>query len=135
MVKHSEFADTLKMLRSEKHLPLRALAEATGWSVAYLSELERGAKQPPLPSAQTERLAEVLGVPSADMARMCLMGRKSLTIRLDGLPSSSKLLVITMVEYLRNADRGMPQDLVDIWADLCYSAYIQEEYKNEARMA
>jgi len=42
------FGERLRVLRQKRELTLRALAEATGMSLAYLSDLERGLKVPSL---------------------------------------------------------------------------------------
>ena len=45
---YPELAAAIKRLRTERNLTLADMAERTGLSVAYLSELERDRKNPPL---------------------------------------------------------------------------------------
>lgn len=51
----------LKQQRTQKHLSLKAVAEKTGLSISYLSEIEKGKKYPK--PEKLLQLSEVLGIP------------------------------------------------------------------------
>lgn len=53
--------------RSDRHLSLRALAESSGLSLAYLSEIEHGRKDPS--SGTLDQLADALGITLSDLLR------------------------------------------------------------------
>ncbi|MGB2713511.1 MAG: helix-turn-helix transcriptional regulator [Vicinamibacterales bacterium] len=56
------FASTLRTLRQRRRLTQRELAEAAGFSQAYVSQLERGLR-PLNPVDVVERFASALNVP------------------------------------------------------------------------
>jgi transcriptional regulator with XRE-family HTH domain len=56
----ARFAGNVRKLRSKKGLSQRALADAVGISVSYVSMLERGQRSPPLDTV--ERMARALRV-------------------------------------------------------------------------
>lgn len=62
------FAEYLKNLRREKGLSLRELAERSGVSNAYISQIERGKRGVPSPDV-LEKLAAGLGVSYAELMR------------------------------------------------------------------
>ena len=52
--------EKIRKLRKEKKLTLKDIAEATGLSIGYISQLERGAVEPSL--ASLRKVSEFLGV-------------------------------------------------------------------------
>jgi transcriptional regulator with XRE-family HTH domain len=56
----TRFAGNVRKLRSKKGLSQRALADAVGISVSYVSMLERGQRSPPLDTV--ERMARAFRV-------------------------------------------------------------------------
>jgi transcriptional regulator with XRE-family HTH domain len=61
----THFARNVRRLRSKKGLSQKALAEAIGISVSYVSMLERGERSPPLETI--EKMARALRVPPATL--------------------------------------------------------------------
>ena len=60
-----KFAGNVRKLRSKKGLSQRALADAVGISVSYVSMLERGQRSPPLETI--EKMARALRVPPGSL--------------------------------------------------------------------
>jgi transcriptional regulator with XRE-family HTH domain len=56
----ANLGETLRQLREAAHLSLRALAEKTGFSASFLSQVEHGQASPSI--ASMERIAAALGV-------------------------------------------------------------------------
>ena len=54
------FAANVHRLRSQRKLSQKALADKIGFSISYVSMLERGQRSPPLETI--EKLAKALGV-------------------------------------------------------------------------
>jgi transcriptional regulator with XRE-family HTH domain len=61
----ARFAGNVRKLRSKKNLSQKALAQACGISVSYVSMLERGQRSPPLDTV--ERMARALRVPPGSL--------------------------------------------------------------------
>ncbi|HEX7103015.1 MAG TPA: helix-turn-helix transcriptional regulator [Nitrolancea sp.] len=59
---------TIAMIRAERGWSLRAFAESSGISLAYLSELEHGQKEPS--GATLEQLARAFELPLADLLHL-----------------------------------------------------------------
>jgi len=57
----SELPDTLKWLRKMRRLTLREVAESTGLSISFLSDIERGRTQPSITTLQ--KLTQVYNGP------------------------------------------------------------------------
>ncbi len=58
---------TIAALRTERELSLRGMAESSGISLAYLSEMEHGLKEPS--GAMLNQLASAFGVSLPDLLR------------------------------------------------------------------
>lgn len=72
--------DKIRLMRGEKNLSLQELANRSGISLSYLSEIERGTVYPALRTLK--RIAEALGVPPAFiMVQECLLGYKLKALR------------------------------------------------------
>lgn len=83
MAAHSEFAQEVRRARKDQKLTLADLAELTGISVPYLSELERGNKQPPL-GEQLTKLARALRIDLDKLAAYAVSARRSVEIDIQG---------------------------------------------------
>ncbi|HVB63328.1 MAG TPA: helix-turn-helix transcriptional regulator [Nitrolancea sp.] len=59
---------TIAACRAERGLSLRALADSSNLSLAYLSELERGQKEPS--GSTLEQLTRAFDLPLADLLRL-----------------------------------------------------------------
>src|SRR5688572_31504818 len=64
-LKGPELAARLRLLRQKKGLTLEALAEKTGTTKGFLSQVERGSKAPSISTLM--RIAETLDVTVADL--------------------------------------------------------------------
>ena len=64
-LKGSELAERVKLLRQKKGLTLAALAEKTGTTKGFLSQVEAGAKAPSISTLM--RIAQVFGVAVAEL--------------------------------------------------------------------
>jgi transcriptional regulator with XRE-family HTH domain len=60
-----EFGANLRRVREERGLTLQAVADRTGLSVSYLSEIEQSKKRPSLKTAR--KIAESLGLPLSNL--------------------------------------------------------------------
>ncbi len=93
--------DRLKEVRSVRDLTLKELAERTGLSVSYLSDLERGKTIPPLRTLET--LAVALGMTVIDL--------------------------LTGVDFAgEKTEASLPPGLADLLADEEYGHEITEEW-------
>lgn len=65
---HWQLGETVRSLRELRHMSLRELAERSGFSPSFVSQLENGHVAPSLHSL--ERIAQVLGVAVSQVVRM-----------------------------------------------------------------
>jgi len=65
----------LKQLRLSKHYTLNRLSEATGYTPSFLSQIERGLKEPSL--ATLRKIAECFSIPPTAFFHECDMARPS----------------------------------------------------------
>lgn len=113
-----ELNKRLRLLRKQKNMTLKELKEATGLSLPFLSEVERGYSNPSLESLQ--KIAETY-----DMSLPELMGDSSLSQNDDLVPPSLKeaidrgeidknwLATLKSIEY-----RGKQPQTVEGWVRL-----------------
>lgn len=59
----NEFGQTLRNLREKAGFNLKKLADALGWSVVYLSDIERGRRNPPT----TTKIADMVKIMNLDL--------------------------------------------------------------------
>lgn len=65
---HQPFGDRVRALRIDKGLTIAVVAQALGMSTSYVSEVERGRRNPWSPDV-VRRLATVLGADAGDLLR------------------------------------------------------------------
>jgi len=99
-----QLKDRLRELRKSNKLTLRNLAEATGLSVSYMSDIERGRTSPSLKTL--EALAEALGV--------------SVTVLLTGVETVNTVDVSNLPPGLSElmSDPDFKNEINDDWLDL-----------------
>lgn len=99
-----QLKDHLRELRKSNKLTLRNLAEATGLSVSYMSDIERGRTSPSLKTL--EALAEALGV--------------SVTVLLTGVETVNTVDVSNLPLGLSEltSDPDFKDEINDDWLDL-----------------
>lgn len=88
------FADLIRRRRKELELTLSTVAAAVGWSVPYLSELERGIKTPALNKASLEGLAGVLGLDADTVIATAQVAKRSVEFRFDGRRDDERKAVL-----------------------------------------
>ena len=76
------FGETLRKCRQEARLYLKDVANKMGWSVVYLSDLERERRNPPSPD-KIRKLAEILGVPAGILLEAASRTRKVVELPLE----------------------------------------------------
>ena len=76
MKPYKGFADMIRKQRKALDKTLGDVATATGWSIPYISELERGVKQPP-PTPNLRALAAALELEFRFLAREAERSRRS----------------------------------------------------------
>ncbi len=89
------FADSIRHRRKQLELTLSQVAEQMGWSVPYVSELERGVKQPP-PDDNVHRLALVLQLDPQTLVDEAAMSRRSIEIDLEGVGQMQRQLALLL---------------------------------------
>lgn len=100
------FADTIRRRRKELDQTLDDISTATGLSLPYVSELERGVKQPPLGLA-VEKLAKALDLDPQGLEKLARLSRRTVEIDLDGAAEPQRRLAVLLH---RKLERGMTQE-------------------------
>lgn len=88
------FADLIRKRRKELELTLSTVATAAGWSVPYLSELERGVKTPALNTATLERLGAALDLDIDRVVAAALAAKRSVEFNIDGRTDDERKAVM-----------------------------------------
>ncbi|MEI7014650.1 helix-turn-helix transcriptional regulator [Leptospira licerasiae] len=69
-MKTQSFGRELRAIREAKKISLRSLADALGWSAAYLSDIELGNRNPPSSIQHIEKIANHLGIDPKPLVRL-----------------------------------------------------------------
>lgn len=77
------FGQALRQLRTEKGVKLRDLSEQIGVSLPYLSDVERG-RRDPLSNSRIQKVAEILGVNPLPLLEVATKERGRIVIDLNG---------------------------------------------------
>lgn len=97
------FAEMIRRRRKELELNLSDVAEKMGWSIPYVSELERGIKQPP-PAESLKRLALALQLNAQLLAYEAELSRRSIELDLEGTGAAQRQLAVMLA---RRFDQGL----------------------------
>lgn len=105
------FGDELRRLRRQEALSLADLADALGCSITYISDIERGKKNPPRPSA-IRILLDRLGHENlfAHFLGLAVQARQSIEISVD---DKNEDVTDMLVALARRCDEGgLDQEVV-----------------------
>ena len=108
-----KFATRLKMERRRARRTLREIAEATGKSIGYMSDVEQGRKLPPLPPVVT-RIEKELGIVDGRLMRLAEEVRSLRPAELLNLIKHSRPAMTEMVGDLMRADGLSDEDLEEL---------------------
>lgn len=89
------FADLIRRRRKELDRTLDDIATAASLSLPYVSELERGVKQPPLGEV-IDRLADALDLDTAQLEREARLSRRTVEIDLEGTEEPQRRLAVLL---------------------------------------
>ena len=76
------FGEYIRHLREQANKSMRAMAEAVGVSVVYISDIERGRRNPPQ-GEKLSKLAEFLEMDIKDLEEMAAKERKRVGLELE----------------------------------------------------
>lgn len=136
----SLFGEYLKMVRERAALSQEALAEIAEISSAYVSQLETGRRNPPMPEV-LRRMAGPLGVPftvlmvqaghlgERDLQELLLRGMRRLFAQGDGYEALDHMLRRAIDRWMAMSDRDRREALdganVDHVSELMLAALLQ----------
>ncbi|MBA2595538.1 MAG: helix-turn-helix transcriptional regulator [Chloroflexia bacterium] len=100
------FADIIRRRRKELDLTLSDVAEGMEWSVPYVSELERGVKQPP-PLERVELLAQILQIDPMMLRHEAELSRRTVELDLEGAGATHRQLAVLLH---RRFQEGLSED-------------------------
>lgn len=95
------FSERLRKRRRELAMTLKDIAESAGCSIPYVSELERGMKEPP-PEGTLHRLARALRIDADELQELAQASRKSLEFDLESASPMQKQLAIQLHRRFRD---------------------------------
>jgi transcriptional regulator with XRE-family HTH domain len=101
----SEFANAIRHRRRELGLTLEQVHVRTGWSIPYVSELERGVKQPP-PAESVGKLSAALEMDDRQLKRLAAESRRSIELDLEGASVQERQLAALLG---RKFQRGLSE--------------------------
>ncbi|MBX6423340.1 helix-turn-helix domain-containing protein [Thermosulfurimonas sp. F29] len=94
----SLFGKTLRRARKNAGLTLKNVAEAMGWSIVYLSDVERGRRNPPKPEMML-KLAQIVGVPAGVLLEAAAKDWGFVSLPLEGSGSRRELFLLIAREW------------------------------------
>jgi transcriptional regulator with XRE-family HTH domain len=74
-------------------MSLRQVAQGLGFSASYVSDIERGRRNPP-DDDQLRRWAEIIGVDPADFISRAKLDRATVTVQVDRNPENTDLAMM-----------------------------------------
>ena len=105
-----KFAALLKNERRTARRTLRELAEATGKSIGYLSDVEQGRKPPPSPNVVV-KIEKKLGIQDSRLMKLAEEVRRLMPTELMRMIRNSSPKMTQMVGELMRADGLSEEDL------------------------
>ena len=108
-----EFATRLKKERRKARRTLREVAEATGKSIGYMSDVEQGRKLPPPPPVVT-KIEKELGIMDGQLMRLAEEVRRLRPTELLNMIKNSRPAMTQMVGELMRADGLSDDDLEEL---------------------
>jgi len=99
------FGEELRRLRGLAGLTLKDIADEFGWSIVYVSDIERGKRNPP-DSRDIEKMMRRLGNPEAlpDMIRLAVEARRSIEFEVNQASDPKQLDIL--LAFKRRIDSG-----------------------------
>lgn len=97
------FGDMLRRARRAAGLPMRSVAERMTWSIAYVSDVERGRRAPPSDKSIRE-IARLLGSEPEPWLTAAAVQRG--VVMVDGLDDDAVKHVVALAEALRAERKG-----------------------------
>lgn len=99
MVEH--FGTVLREIRTQKKIYLKELAEKMGWSIVYLSDIERGRRNPPAKNFISQ-LAEFLNVKASHLLNAADRERGFVELNLNNATSTKTKAALTLARSWNN---------------------------------
>jgi transcriptional regulator with XRE-family HTH domain len=84
------FGTEVRNARTRKEISLREVAKKLGFTPVYISDIERGNRNPPGPNTVRE-WAEIVGLDADSLIRLAAMERPSVELPINGSPSKGEL--------------------------------------------
>ena len=108
----SPFGDELRRLRREAGKSLADMADALRCSITYVSDVERGKKNPPT-EEKIAKLARCLGIPQklTELLALAALSRRSFEI---AVPAKNEEMALMLAALARRAnDGGLDEATID----------------------
>lgn len=84
------FGEEVRSARTNQEVSLRKVADALGFAPAYISDIERGNRNPPAP-AKVRLWASLIGLDPDELLRVAAMDRSTVELPIDGDPRRGEL--------------------------------------------
>ncbi|UJX40880.1 helix-turn-helix domain-containing protein [Desulfovibrio sp. JY] len=81
------FGERLRLLREQADKKMRDVAEALGCSVVYISDIERGRRNPPS-ADKIKKIAQVISTPATELLDLATKEKGRIELDLDGASPS-----------------------------------------------
>lgn len=107
-----KFGELLRTLREERGILLKELAKNMGWSVVYLSDIERGRRNPPARD-YVEKMANFLKVKVANLLDAADRDRGFVELNLNGEISKTKA-ALTLARSWNNLNDEDWEEIVSL---------------------
>jgi transcriptional regulator with XRE-family HTH domain len=105
------FADLIRHQRKNLGLTLADVAEALNCSIPYVSELERGVKEPPS-KEKLRKLAGILKIEYAELVTESELSRRCVEVDLEGAGAKQRQLAVMLARRLDRLSDDEAQELI-----------------------
>ena len=99
----SKFGKALRRIRQEKGLYLKHVADHMGWSVVYVSDIERGNRNPP-GQKEIKKLSRYLDVNPEELLDLADSQKGFIELNLKGLNKEQQNTALCLARKMNNLD-------------------------------
>lgn len=107
------FGGVLREVRETAKKTLKAVAEGMGWSVVYVSDIERGKRNPPSESKIRE-LAEILGTNACRLIDLANKERKRVELDIENRSPNVEQAALVLARSWNDITEEQAEKILDV---------------------
>lgn len=107
------FGSLLRQIRTSKEMVLKELADKMNWTVVYVSDIERGRRNPPS-GAHIRKIAEILGVRANKLLNAADEDRGFVELNLNDHGSAKTQAALTLARSWNTLDEEDWDEIISV---------------------